>query len=83
MTTYTSKSGRTALKITDEITAVFGSCYRLEANFWHHVGDTEPLDPSIDAKVLEAMFIDTLEKLDEQDFDLSKSMSEIPQEDFL
>jgi hypothetical protein len=82
MTTYKSKSGLTALQIKDEITAVYGCCYRLESRLWHHVGDTEPFDPATDPQVLERLFQETVENLDQQDFDLSKSMAEIPEKDF-
>lgn len=82
MTIYKSKSGRTALKLNDEITAVFGSCFRLDSNQWHHVGDTEPCDPSLDPEVLDGMFTDMVENLDKQEFDLSKSMAEVSVEDF-
>ena len=81
MTLYKSKSGRTALKVNDEITAIFCSCFRLEAHQWHHVGDTEPFDPSIKSTVLEDMFFEMVECLDKQDFDLSKSLSEISEKE--
>jgi len=82
MSIYKAQSGRTALKITDEITALFGSCFRLDTGIWHHVGDTEPFDPSMSPEVLEKMCQDTVENLDKRDFDLSKSMAEIREEDF-
>lgn len=82
MTIYKSKSGRTALKLNDEITFIFGSCFRLDSHQWHHVGDTEPFDPSIDPAELKRMFIEMVENLDKQEFDLSKSMSEINEEEF-
>lgn len=81
MTIYKSKSGKTALKLIDEITSIFCSCYRLESNLWHHVGDTEPFDPYTRPDVLEAMLIDMVEKLDKQEFDLSKSLSEIDEKE--
>ena len=81
MTIYKSKSGKTALKLNDEITSIFGSCFRLDSHQWHHVGDTEPFDPSIAPEVLEGMFNEMVEKLDGQEFDLSKSLSEISEED--
>lgn len=81
MTIYKSKSGKTALKLNDEITSIFGSCYRLDSDLWHHVGDTEPLDPSGKLEELEAMFMEMVETLDKQDFDLSKSMSELSEEE--
>ena len=81
MAVYVSKSGRTALKLIDEITSVFCSCYRLEAKLWHHVGNTEPFDPAIDAEALEGMFVEMVENLDTQDFDLSKSMAELSEEE--
>ncbi len=77
MTIYKSNSGRTALKVNDEIVSIYCSCYRLEANQWHHVGDTEPYDPSIKSDVLEKTFFDLVEQLDDQDFDLSKSLAVI------
>lgn len=77
MTIYKSKSGRTALKLNDEITSVFGSCYRLDSNIWHHVGNTEPFDPYMAPEVMETMLNDMVEKLDKQEFDLSKSLAEI------
>ena len=80
MTIYKSNSGQTALKLNDEITSVYGSCFRLDSNQWHHVGDTEPFDPSLAAEVMDGMFTDMVEKLDKQDFDLSKSMSELSEE---
>lgn len=83
MTVYKSKSGRTALKLIDEITSVFCSCYRLDSNLWHHVGNTEPVDPAIDPEVLEGMFVEMVETLDNQDFDLSKSMAELSEEELL
>ena len=82
MTIYKSTSGQTALRVNDEITAIFCSCFRLEGDHWHHVGDTEPFDPSIAAAVLEAMFVEMVERLDKQDFDLSKSLSEISEKEF-
>jgi hypothetical protein len=81
MTIYKSKSGKTALKLNDEITSVFGSCYRLDSNQWHHVGDTEPFDPSVAPEVLEGMFNEIVEKLDKQEFDLSRSLSEMSEEE--
>ena len=75
MTIYKSKSGQTALKLNDEITSIFGSCFRLNSNQWHHVGDTEPFDPSVAPEILERMFNEMVEKLDKQEFDLSKSLS--------
>lgn len=81
MTLYKSKSGQTALKLNDEITSIFGSCFRLDSNQWHHVGDTEPIDPSVAPEVLEGMFNEMVETLDKQDFDLSKSLAEINEED--
>lgn len=77
MTLYKAKSGQTALKLNDEITAVFGSCFRLEDHRWHHVGDTEPFDPSIQSDVLKGIFMNMVEQLDEQHFDLSNSLSQI------
>lgn len=77
MTVYTSKTGLTALKVIDEVTSVYCACYRLNSKLWHHVGNTEPFDPSIEAKVLEGMFHEMVENLDQQEFDLSKSMAEI------
>lgn len=77
MTIYKSKSGQTALKLNDEITSIFGSCYRLASNQWHHVGNTEPFDPYIAPEAMETMLKDMVEKLDTQEFDLSKSLSEI------
>lgn len=82
MTVYKSQSGRTALKLKNEITAILGSCFRLDSNLWHYVGDTEPFDPSIKSEELERMFIEMVEVLDKQDFDLSKSISEISEEEF-
>jgi hypothetical protein len=81
MTIYKSKSGQTALKLNDEITSIFGSCYRLDSNQWHHVGDTEPFDPSVAPEVLEGMFNEIVEKLDKQEFDLSRSLSELDEEE--
>lgn len=81
MTIYKSKSGQTALRLNDEITSFFCSCFRLEAHQWHHVGDTEPFDPSIKSDVLEGMFIDLVEQLDTQEFDLSQSLSEIEEKE--
>ncbi len=83
MTIYKSQSGQTALKINDEITAIFGSCYRLDSKIWHHVGNTEPLDPYLDQEKLDEMFNEMVENLDKQDFDLSKSMGEIKDGDFI
>ena len=83
MTIYKSKSGKTALKLNDEITSIFGSCFRLDSHQWHHVGDTEPFDPSIEPEALEAMFIEMVENLDKQPFDLSKSMSEINEDELI
>ena len=77
MTIYKSKSGQTALKLNDEITSAFCSCFRLDSELWHHVGDTEPFDPSIKAAALKEMLNEMVEELDKQEFDLSKSMSEI------
>ena len=81
MTIYRSKSGLTALKMVDEITAVYGVCYRLDMKLWHHVGDTEPCDPSVDPETLDKMFTRMVETLDRQEFDLSNSMAEIKEED--
>lgn len=81
MTVYKSKSGKTALKLNDEITSIFGSCYRLDSNLWHHVGNTEPFDPATEPEVLEGMLFEMVENLDKQDFDLSKSMSEVREEE--
>lgn len=81
MTLYKSKSGLTALKLNDEITSVFGSCYRLDSHQWHHVGDTDPFDPSTPAEELKGMFNEMVEKLDKQEFDLSKSLSELDEEE--
>jgi hypothetical protein len=81
MTIYKSKTGKTALKLNDEITSVFGSCYRLDHNLWHHVGDTEPFDPSVAPEVLEGMFNELVENLDKQEFDLSRSLSEMSEEE--
>jgi hypothetical protein len=81
MTVYKSKSGLTALKLNDEITSIFGSCFRLDSHLWHHVGDTEPFDPSIAPDILEGMFNEMVEKLDRQEFDLSKSLSEMGEEE--
>lgn len=81
MTIYKSKSGQTALRLHDEITAVFCSCFRLESHLWHHVGDTEPVDPSMDPEVLDDMFHKMVEQLDRQQFDLSKSISEIEEDE--
>jgi hypothetical protein len=81
MTIYKSKTGKTALKLNDEITSVFGSCYRLDSNLWHHVGDTEPFDPSVASEVLEGMFNELVENLDKQEFDLSRSLSEMSEEE--
>ena len=83
MTVYKSTSGRTALKLNDEITSVFCSCYRLEAELWHHVGNTEPFDPAIDAEVLQSMFVEMVENLDKQKFDLSRSMEELSDEELM
>ncbi len=77
MTIYKSKSGQTALKVNDEFTSIFCSCFRLASQQWHHVGDTEPFDPAIKSDVLEGMFVAMVEQLDRQEFDLSKSLSEI------
>jgi hypothetical protein len=82
MTIYKSKSGQTALKLIDEITSVYGSCFRLDSNLWHQVGNTEPFDPSVKPEVLDGMFNEIVEKLDKQEFDLSKSMSEVSEEEF-
>ncbi len=81
MTIYKSKSGQTALKVNDEITSIFGSCFRLNSNQWHHVGDTEPIDPSVETEVLEGMFNEMVEILDKQKFDLSKSLAELSEEE--
>ncbi|MFW2366177.1 MAG: hypothetical protein ACN4GW_07150 [Desulforhopalus sp.] len=81
MTVYKSKSGKTALKLNDEITSMFCSCYRLDSELWHHVGNTEPFDPATEPEVLEGMFLEMVENLDKQDFDLSKSMSEVSEEE--
>ena len=81
MTIYKSKSGQTALKLNDEITSIFGSCFRLDSNLWHHVGDTEPIDPSVAPEVLEGMFNEMVETLDQQKFDLSKSISEMNEDE--
>ena len=81
MTIYKSKSGKTALKLNDEITSIFGSCFRLDSNQWHHVGDTEPFDPSVAPEVLEGIFYERVETLDKQEFDLSKSLSEVSEEE--
>lgn len=81
MAIYKSQSGKTALKIIDEITSIYGSCYRLEENLWHYVGNTEPLDPSIEQAELKTMFTQMVEQLDQQVFDLSKSMSELSEEE--
>lgn len=82
MTIYKSKSGQTALKLNDEITSVFGSCFRLDSSQWHHVGDTEPFDPSVAPEVLTDIFNEMVEKLDKQEFDLSKSLAEVSEEEF-
>jgi hypothetical protein len=81
MTIYKSKSGQTALKLNDEITSAFCSCFRLDANLWHHVGDTEPFDTYGTTEAIEDMLNEMVEKLDKQEFDLSKSMSEISEEE--
>lgn len=81
MTVYKSKSGQTALRLNNEITAIVGSCFRLDTNLWHHVGDTEPFDPYIAPDALEALAIDMVEKLDKQEFDLSKSLSELTEKE--
>ncbi len=81
MAIYKSKSGQTALRLNNEITSIFGSCFRLNNNLWHHVGDTEPFDPYIAPDALENMLIDMVETLDKQEFDLSKSLSEVPEEE--
>ena len=81
MTIYKSKSGQTALKLNDEITSVFGSCYRLASSQWHHVGNTEPFDPAVEPEVLEAMFNEMVEKLDKQEFDLSRSLAELSEDE--
>ncbi len=81
MTIYKSKSGQTALKLNDEITSVFGSCYRLASSQWHHVGNTEPCDPSVEPEVLEAMFNEMVEELDKQEFDLSRSLAELDEDE--
>lgn len=83
MAIYKSESGLTALKLVDEITSIFGQCYRLDAGLWHHVGNTEPCDPSLDEKELEQMFQAMVENLDKQEFDLSKSMGEISDIDLM
>ncbi len=82
MTIYKSKSGQTALKLNDEITSIFASCFRLDSDLWHLVGDTEPFDPSTAPDILEGMFLEMVEELDKQEFDLSKSMSEVREDDF-
>lgn len=81
MTIYRSQSGKTALKVVDEITSVYGSCYRLEAELWHHVGNTEPFDPSIEQEELKGMFAEMVESLDKQIFNLSKSMAELSEKE--
>jgi len=81
MTIYKSKSGQTSLKINDEITSMYASCYRLDSGLWHHVGNTEPVDPSMKAEELERVFNEMVEVLDKQEFDLSKSMSEFSEEE--
>ena len=81
MTIYKSQSGKTALKLNDEITSIFGSCFRLDSNQWHHVGDTEPFDPSLAPEVLEVMFNEMVEKLDKQEFDLSRSLAVLSEEE--
>ena len=81
MTIYKSKSGKTALKLNDEITSIFGSYFRLESNLWHHIGNTEPFDPSIAPEVLEGMFNEMVEEFDKQEFDLSRSLSEMSEEE--
>lgn len=81
MTIYKSKSGKTALKLNDEITSIFGSCFRLACNQWHHVGNTEPFDPSVAPEELEGMFNEMVENLDKQEFDLSRSLSELSEEE--
>lgn len=83
MTVYKSKSGQTALKMKDEITAIWGSCFRLDSNQWHYMGDTEPFDPAIKEEELERMFTEMVEILDKQEFDLSKSISEVREEELL
>jgi len=80
MTIYKSKSGQTALKVNDEITFIYCACFRLESNIWHHVCDTEPFDPYIKPDVLEGIFVGMVEQFDKQEFDLTKSLSEISQE---
>lgn len=81
MEIYKSQSGKTALKVHNEITSIFCSCFRLEAKQWHHVGDTEPFDPYTRSDVLESMFAEMVETLDKQEFDLSKSISEMSEEE--
>lgn len=83
MTLYKSQSGKTALKLVDEITSVYGACYRLEKELWHHVGNTEPCDPYTEPEELKTMFTGMVENLDKQAFDLSKSMSELSEEELL
>ncbi len=83
MTLYRSQSGKTALKLVDEITSVYGACYRLEEDLWYHVGNTEPFDPSIKPEELKTMFTEMVEKLDKQAFDLSRSMAELSEEELL
>ena len=78
---YRSQSGKTALKVVDEITSIYGACYRLEDDLWHHVGNTEPFDPYIEPEELKTMFTEMVENLDKQAFDLSKSMSELSEEE--
>jgi hypothetical protein len=82
MAIYKSKSGQTALRLNNEITSIFASCFRLNANLWHHVGDTEPFDPYIAPDMLETMLNDMVETLDRQEFDLSKSLSEVTETEF-
>lgn len=81
MTIYTAQSGKTALKLVDEITSVYGSCFRLEEKLWYHVGNTDPFDPATEAEELKNMFIEMVEQLDQQTFDLSKSMAELSEEE--
>ena len=83
MTIYKSRSGKTALKLNDEITSIFGSCFRLDSHQWHHIGDTEPFDPSTAPEALKDMFNEMVEKLDKQEFDLSRSLSEMSEEELI
>lgn len=81
MTIYKSKSGQTALRLNNEITSISGSCFRLDGKLWYHVGDTEPFDPYLAPETLESLALDMVEKLDRQDFDLSKSLAELTDEE--